>query len=786
VRWHRLRNVFTVALLVVVAAISFTIPQVLRAPRLDGVSGSTAPVVTDHTSVLVGDGPLVRVLRVRGEGGQPVGYDAKTGARVAPLTGQDAVRARGHTEVMQRYGYPKTVTRTLSLTFDDGPDPKYTPALLDLLSREHVPVTFFVIGSAAVQHPDLIRREAREGHLVANHTMTHLQLSIAPAWRTQLEVVSTDRSLRALTGKQNPFMRLPYEGDDEQSTTESFDSVLRVQRLGYVVASHDFDSMDWYHAKDPASGPIPLPTLDGHNLTVLLHDGGGDRHLTLGYVAGLITFARAHGYTFTTMATSQAGLVPAAGTVQPSRWDGLSLAAATVAFAWPVGLLDVLFLLAVSAVLLGGGFSVLAVIRKARRRQWPPVPSGEQLPVSVVLAAFNEEAVIRRTVEMILRSEYPICEVLVVDDGSRDATSVIVAQLARADPRVRLLRQPNAGKAMALNRGIAAAKGEVIVTLDADTVLGASTVGNLVRHFAVDERLGAVAGVIRVGNRRRNLMTRWQALEYLTQIGVERSAQDLLGAIAIVPGACAAWRKRAILSVGGYSNDTLAEDCDLTLSLHRAGWRITQDDEAIAFTEAPENVDGLLAQRTRWTYGTLQAIYKHRDMLFRRRFGWLGFLVLPNYLLSMVMPIIFLPLTTLMAVLMVQQQGWGVLGLYALIFTAAYVLIAAVAVKLMNESPKHLLMVPVYRMVFEPLRAYLLYTCAYMAVRGVQAGWNKLARSGALDTGAVSLSMLIAAAVAEVPPGVDRREPQITGAEVPTEIDPREPQITGAGTRGPA
>jgi biofilm PGA synthesis N-glycosyltransferase PgaC len=231
-----------------------------------------------------------------------------------------------------------------------------------------------------------------------------------------------------------------------------------------------------------------------------------------------------------------------------------------------------------------------------------------------------------------------------VDDGSTDQTAAIVDAMTLEHPRLRLIRQLNTGKSGALNRGILAMDADVVVTLDADTVLAPQTVGNLARHFAVDRdgRLGAVAGVIRVGNRTRNLLTRWQALEYLTQIGVDRSAHDAFGAIVIVPGACAAWRRKAVLAAGGYSHETLAEDCDLTLSLHRAGWRVTQDDEAVAYTEAPEDVDGLLAQRTRWSYGTMQAIFKHRDLLLRPRWGWLGMLVLPTYVLSIVMPLLFL------------------------------------------------------------------------------------------------------------------------------------------------
>jgi cellulose synthase/poly-beta-1,6-N-acetylglucosamine synthase-like glycosyltransferase len=286
-----------------------------------------------------------------------------------------------------------------------------------------------------------------------------------------------------------------------------------------------------------------------------------------------------------------------------------------------------------------------------------------------------------------------------------------------------------------LNNGTAQARGDILVTLDADTVFTPDTVANLVRQFAADPdgRLGAVAGVVRVGNRERNLLTRWQGLEYLTQIGIERSAYAQLGAVPIIPGACAAWRKAAVVEVGGYSHATLAEDCDLTLSLHQAHWRVSQDDEALAYTEAPDHVDALLAQRIRWTFGTLQAIFKHRNMLLRRRYGWLGMAVLPYMVLSVVTPIVFLPFIAVMGVLTVQNSGWGTVGLYFALFLAVHLLIAAVAVILMRERWANLLMVPIYRVVHEPLRAYLLYTSAYLAVRGVKLGWNKLQRTGAMD-----------------------------------------------------
>jgi biofilm PGA synthesis N-glycosyltransferase PgaC len=368
-----------------------------------------------------------------------------------------------------------------------------------------------------------------------------------------------------------------------------------------------------------------------------------------------------------------------------------------------------------------------------RRRR--PLLAEFDLRVSVLIAAFNEQEVIARTLESVLGSSYALLEVIIVNDGSTDGTADAVAALARRDSRIVLIDQTNTGKAGALNHGLKQARGDIIVTIDADTILDEHAVHNLVRHFAVDEtgELGAVAGVLRVANRERNLLTRWQALEYLTQIGLERAAQDALGAISIVPGACAAWRKTAILSVGGFTHETLAEDCDMALNLRRAGWSTSQDDDGLAYTEVPETVDGLLAQRTRWTFGTLQAIYKHRDMLFRREYGWLGCYVLPSYVLSTFLPVILLPFLVFFGIETLQQEGLDLLLGYALLFLLVQVGFAAVAVALMHERWHHLLVVPIYRIAFEPLRAYLLYTCLLMALRGVRAGWNKVARTGSMD-----------------------------------------------------
>jgi peptidoglycan-N-acetylglucosamine deacetylase len=741
-RWRTLLVLsLPITLLLVAAAIygGFQIHEPPAAPpaRTAVAAEDIAPGPGERPLNVIGEGPMLRVLQIdRDEG--VVGKDPFTG-EVVTLTAEEVNAVGADEYVIQRYGYAADTTRTISLTFDDGPHPISTPQLLDVLSAEGVPATFFVTGSMAVQHPELIARMVAEGHAVGNHTLTHADLNDISAFRAQKELVHTDRIIRSLTGQATTSFRLPYGGTTSEEVEKNTVGILRAQQLGYHLSSYDFETLDWSHGSGKAkaeAADIPLPEFDGRNITVLMHDGGADnRAATVEYVkTRLIPAARAAGYSFQTMPQAQPALQASTQTVTPSVWDQATGALAQLIYVWPNRMMHLLFVFALAIVGVIGIFNTAMAI--ARRRSQARFDANVTvLPVSIVIAAYNEEKVIRRTLETLLDSNYPFIELLVINDGSTDRTAAEVEAMMLRDPRIRLIDQPNRGKWAALNNGTAQAQGDILVTLDADTIFTPDTVTNLVRQFAVDPdgRLGAVAGVVRVGNRGRNLLTRWQALEYLTQIGIERSAYAQLGAVPIIPGACAAWRKVAVLEVGGYSNSTLAEDCDLTLSLHQAHWRVSQDDQALAYTEAPDHADALLAQRIRWTFGTLQAIFKHRNMLLRRRYGWLGMAVLPYMVISVLMPIVFLPFIAVMGVLTVQNSGWGTVGLYFLLFLALHLLIAAVAVILMRERWANLLMVPIYRVVHEPLRAYLLYTSAYLAIRGVKLGWNKLQRTGAMD-----------------------------------------------------
>jgi cellulose synthase/poly-beta-1,6-N-acetylglucosamine synthase-like glycosyltransferase/peptidoglycan/xylan/chitin deacetylase (PgdA/CDA1 family) len=738
-RWRRLRLLMIMTTVITALAALISWRQIHEVPSAHASPAS--PVMLDPTDVptpppVIGTGPLVRAARIEHRPSGIVAVDPLSGRALREVHGPEAADLGTARYALDRYGYSTAAHKTISLTFDDGPDPTWTPRILDLLARHRVQSTFFVTGSAAVRHPEIMVRLRHEGHAVGNHTFTHPHLTPE---RAKQELVLTDRIIRATTGVGTSLFRLPYDGDIGKVTKSGINTVLAVQQLGYTISLSDFDTRDWLYGDAETRPPtaIPFPPTGQDNLTILLHDGGGNRAATLAYVERLIPWARAHGYTFHSLPQVSQQVRDGTRTVTPAVWDRATYWGYRIQWYGAGSVLRLLFLLAIASVVVGTGVNVaLALIRRLwNKRRWAGLPDDFTGPeVSVVIAAYNEEAVIAKTLVSLRRSRYQnIAEFIVVDDGSTDRTADIVAELAAEDPRIYLVRQANAGKASALNRAFRNARGKVVVTLDADTVFTPSTVGNLVRHFTVNlydrRRLGAVCGVIRVGNL-RNLLTRWQALEVVTQLGVERGAQDQMQGIMVVPGACAAWRRDAVLYAGGYSHATLTEDCDMALSLQNLGYRVTQDDNAICYTEVPENVRALTRQRFRWMYGNLQALWKHRGMLLNPRFGWLGLVTLPQAVVSVVLPVVFLPFVYAMAVFTVRGAGLGMLLRYGALFLVVQLASAVVGIWLTGERMVHLLMVPLYRLIYEPLRTYLLYRSAYMIMRGTRLGWNKLQRTG--------------------------------------------------------
>jgi cellulose synthase/poly-beta-1,6-N-acetylglucosamine synthase-like glycosyltransferase len=372
-----------------------------------------------------------------------------------------------------------------------------------------------------------------------------------------------------------------------------------------------------------------------------------------------------------------------------------------------------------------------------------PSPDPATLPVTVLIPAYNEEVVIVTTIERILASDYPGLEILVIDDGSRDRTPEVLKARFGTDPRVTIITEQNAGKARALNTGLARATGEIIVALDADTLFSRDTISRLARWFG-DAKIGAVAGNAKVGNR-INMITRWQALEYIVAQNLERRALAALGTLTVVPGAVGAWRRSVLLQLGGFPAETLAEDQDLTIAVQRAGYTVLFDSTAIARTEAPATVRGLARQRFRWAYGTLQCLWKYRDMTFNPRYGALGMIALPQVWLFQIVLSAVAPLVDLSflwqifgAALNYAQHGAEFnaanvqkIAIYYCIFMVVDLLAASVGFIMEKREDWSLLWwLMLQRFGYRQLMYYVVVRSIFAALRGPSVGWGKLERAG--------------------------------------------------------
>lgn len=680
-----------------------------------------------------------------------VRHDNDTVSLIDPYTNQpyreataDEVKEIGKSPYVYDY-FGRPADRQLMLTFDDGPDPIYTRQILDILADEHVPATFFLIGSSMVKSPEIVRRITREGHMVGNHTMSHLKFDTQTDRRNREELIGTERIIRAISNYETKLFRIP-EGDPDRNAL----ALLQSQQFGYLHINMDVDTLDWDYAPGE---DIPVPRLDGKGHVVLLHDGGGDRSATVAMLRRFIRSAKDQGYSFATLEPMLPPEYIPAKNITPSLADHATYHTFQAFWVLPAKVFTVLFWFgAGSLTIMSLLYVILATINCRRRTKEKDGRPTRPFPfVSVVMAAYNEDKVIARTLTTLRQSDYPseLMEVIVVNDGSSDGTRRILDECASGWNQLRVYHQSNSGKSAAINNAMSRAdpRARILVTLDADTIFDPQTIKLLVRrymqttHRKGSKPVGAVAGHVKVGNR-RNILTAWQSLEYISGICITRMAEGLVGAIAIVPGACSAWNREALEKIGGFSEDTLAEDADATLQLHRHGYQVLQEHRAIAYTEAPETVRDLAKQRLRWVYGNIQALWKHKGMILSPRYGVLGMITLPYILLSLLIPLVFLPPTVFIAVRSLLEGNWKNIVLFATFVFAIHLVISTVAIIIARESPWHLLIIPVYRLIYEPLRAYLLYASLIRILRGTAAGWNKVERSGSVNAHSATMKAI--------------------------------------------
>ncbi|NIJ08685.1 cellulose synthase/poly-beta-1,6-N-acetylglucosamine synthase-like glycosyltransferase/peptidoglycan/xylan/chitin deacetylase (PgdA/CDA1 family)/spore germination protein YaaH [Sphingomonas vulcanisoli] len=669
-------------------------------------------------------------------------------------------------EQYQSYPTPYVVNRTgmsktkVALTFDDGPDGTWTPKILDILEAKHAPATFFVIGENALAHPLLLKRILDDGSEIGNHSYTHPNMALVSDRGQHIELNTTQRLVQAYTGRSMRLFRAPYFGDAEPTTEDELGPILLAQRAGYVSVGLHADSEDWTRPGVQAIvDNVINAVVNGHQAIededyqhsaniVLLHDSGGDRAQTVAALPAIIDGLRARGFELVPV-SALAGLTPQEVNRPISGHDLIAVRFDIGIFLVLAGLNALLKFLFFIAIFLGMARAVLLAVLAVRsnlKRNRPVPPAIDPTRfVSVLIPAFNEARVIEESVKRVLASTEIGLEVIVIDDGSKDETSAIVALAFDGDPRVRLLTLENGGKARALNRGLELAKGEVIVALDADTQFEPETIARLSRWFA-DPEVGAVAGNAKVGNR-VNLVTRWQAVEYVTAQNLERRALSRFDAITVVPGAVGAWRRAALDAVGGYPHDTLAEDQDLTIAIQRAGWLVEYDVDAVAWTESPESFGALAKQRFRWAFGTLQCLWKHRSILRTRHPTGLALVGIPQAWLfqigfALISPLIDLALAVsiVATIIRVDQHGWAQthtdvirMAIYWIGFTAIDAICGWVAYKL-EPREKHypLFLLLAQRFIYRQIMYSVVLRAVNAAIRGPWVGWGKLERSGSV------------------------------------------------------
>jgi cellulose synthase/poly-beta-1,6-N-acetylglucosamine synthase-like glycosyltransferase/peptidoglycan/xylan/chitin deacetylase (PgdA/CDA1 family)/spore germination protein YaaH len=654
--------------------------------------------------------------------------------------------------VIQRFGFKPG---KVALTFDDGPDPVWTPQILQILKEKHVRATFFIIGQNAEYYPGLVQQVLDDGHDIGSHTFTHPNLADTSPAVMALEMNATQRLFQAITGRSLRLFRPPYLGDAEPTTADELVPIQEAQDMGYVTVGLHIDPDDWQR---PPAEEIISRTLaqlsdmnpDRRGQVVLLHDSGGDRSETVKALPQLIDLLRAKGYEFVPV-SELVGLTPdqAMPPVLPGELASLADRPVFLTLSWTGHFLYALFM---TAVWLGVARLVvlcsLALVnaRMTSRRVPPELPADPPL-ISILIPAFNEAKVIATSINRLLKSDYPRLEIIVIDDGSTDGTAAVVTTVFANEPRVALISIPNGGKANAINTGLRNAKGPIVVALDADTQFQSNTVSRLVRWFA-DPRIGAVAGNAKVGNR-INVLTRWQALEYVTAQNLERRALAALGCITVVPGAVGAWRREALSKLGDFPVDTLAEDQDLTIAVQKAGYKVIFDAEAIAWTEAPDTFRSLAKQRFRWAFGTLQCLWKHADAMFNPRYGTLGLVAMPQVWLFQIIFSVVSPLVDLLLV-------WQIIATYldylqhraqftpdnlekTGVYYAAFILVDLTAGFIAfslerTENWRLVAWLPFQRFGYRQLMYYVVVKSVIAALTGLVVGWGKQERKATVAT----------------------------------------------------
>jgi peptidoglycan-N-acetylglucosamine deacetylase len=627
----------------------------------------------------------------------------------------------------------------LILTFDDGPSADYTPQILDILEKEKVPASFFVVGLQAESNIPILQRINRDGYEIGNHTFSHNNIAKMSAERAELEMKSTRLLIESITGRSTILFRAPYNADAEPQTYEELEPIARSKKDNYLTIGESIDPMDW--EKGVTADSIFARTVrqveERGASIILLHDAGGaTRKPTVEALPKIINYFKQRCYVFTTVADLMGKTKDDVMPKVSSTWEHKMNFFFAEATYWSGHILFSLFII---GIFLSIGRMILMVamasFQKTKDSKVVYVLPANLPLVSIIVPAFNEEVNAIRTVDSLLKQDYPNFNIIFVDDGSKDTTFEKVSAFYKNNPKVNVYTKPNGGKADALNFGINHSDAAFVVGIDADTQLKADAVTELMKMFT-DQHVAAAAGNVKVGNE-INMLTRWQSIEYITAQNFDRRAFDLLNCITVVPGAIGAFRKEAIIKAGLFTSDTLAEDCDLTMRFHKCGYAVRNCTAALSYTEAPETMKMFLKQRFRWSFGVMQSFWKHRDAVFNPKYKNFGMVAMPNILVFQMLLPFLAPLADIILLLSIITASLGIVQAsishiisYYLIFTLVDVAGAALAFAFEKENYKKLFWIIPQRFIYRQLMYYVLIKSVLKAMKGEIQGWGKLNRTG--------------------------------------------------------
>ncbi len=637
--------------------------------------------------------------------------------------------------VVRKWG--KAKGKQMVLTFDDGPDPTYTPEVLDTLAKYHVPAAFFLVGIQAESNIPLVKRIYSEGHEIGNHTFSHPNMAEVSNQRAYLEMDATRLLIECITGHSTIMFRAPFNADSEPEQMEELIPVALSRTRNYLTVGESIDPEDWEPGISADSIFNRVVRYQQNGNIILLHDAGGDRSQTVKALPRIIQYFRNEGYTFTTVSNllgkKRDDVMPAVP--KGSGYRNIQVYLFILEAGYYIG--HIMFSLFIVFLILGMArllFMAILATRQHYKEQKLIYNNITDTPlVSIIVPAYNEEVNAVNSITNLLRCDYKNFNIIFVDDGSKDSTYEKVSNMFSNHPKVKVLSKPNGGKASALNFGISQTNADYVVCIDADTKLKPDAVSLLMRHFLETKgrqgKVGAVAGNVKVGNK-VNLITRWQSIEYITSQNFDRKAFANINAITVVPGAIGAFRKQALEEAGAFTTDTLAEDCDLTIRILKCGYIVENENRAIAMTEAPETVKEFLKQRFRWSFGVMQTFWKHREVLFNDNYKSLGWIALPNILLFQFIIPVFSPLADILMIIGLLTDNAAKIGHYYLLFMIVDAAIALMAFSFEKENLNKLIWLIPQRFAYRWLMYIVLFRSFRRAIKGELQQWGVLKRTG--------------------------------------------------------